>query len=218
MRITFNTVSQKPNYKNPNYISNNNSVSFHGAKDVLVPVAAESFYTESAKKMYSKIQKYLKMLGDSGKIENVKILSETSNYYTQETRYLQSFASGSDVFLSINKSKDNAALTLSRQFSINNQTSDKQLLFNATFDKDGQMVEATFPIEGLRFNRWGNNRRHITRDDEIFTPINGNDKAWNYYGKRLASNSYIVHAKDNSTCGAFEIFLELARLKTSLYR
>lgn len=217
MQVTFNSNNIfKSNYRTPNYKLNNPSVSFKGIGQPLVAVSEEAFNSTTAQKLYSKIQKYFRLIGENGRVENVKVLNETSRYYDSTARVLDGFDSEADVFMSITRNNQAANLNLSRKYK--NSTREPFILFNADFDKNGQMVNAKFPLEGLRFERTGNNVRRIYRDKRIYMPVSGNDKAWEHNGRELLAGDYRVYANDDSTKGAFEIFMELARLFTSIYK
>ena len=74
------------------------SVNFGSGKHQLVPIVTDSFKKETSKKIYSKIQRYLQMIGDNGSFKNAKILNEKHNPKYPESHYL--LDSEADVFLS----------------------------------------------------------------------------------------------------------------------
>ena len=216
MQVTFNSNNVfKSNYKT-SYGLNTYPVSFKSIRKPLVAVSEDAFNSTTAKKLYSKMRKYLQLIGDDGRVENVRVLNETSHYYDSRARVLDGFDSEADIFMSISKNKEAANLSLSRKYK--DSVKEAFVIFNADFNKDGQMIYGKFPSEGLRFERNINNVRRIYRDKKIYLPQSGNDKAWEHAGRELLAGDYRVFANDDSTKGAFEIFLELARLFTSIYK
>lgn len=211
MQVNFNSVSM---FKQ-NYTTQRTPHTSFRAKPPLTAISTESFNSETAKKLYLKIKKYFQLIGDVGKVENVKILSENGHYYGNYARYLDGFNTDADIFMSISKNKEAANLTLNRKYS--DPSKDRCILLSATFDKDGQMTDGRFPLEGLRYERTGANVRRIRRDKKIYLPVKGNDKAWEFSGRELLAGNNRVCANDDSTKGAFELFIEMARLRTSIY-
>lgn len=187
-------------------------VNFQAVKPELIPVLTDSFKTETAKKLYTKIQKFLKLIGDSGSIKDVKILSEEGIYYNH--RINNEFYSKADIFLSINKNIDTSNLYLLQKYPENPKG---VILLDATFNKAGQMVKGYFPPEYLYFERncaKGANVRRMgyCNSDSKLLPIGGNDREWHGW----LPNRVLNH--DNSTAGAYEIFIEFARLYTSIFK
>ena len=156
------------------------------------------------------------MIGENGRIDNVKILSEKSRYFDSSARILDGFESEADIYMSINKNREATNICLNRKYKDTSKSG--FIIFNADFDKDGQMIYGKFPPEGLRFERYGDNVRRIYRDKKIYLPIKGNDKAWEHTGRELFAGDCRAFATDDSTHGAIELFLELARLRTSIFK
>lgn len=196
--ISYNTYNL--NQMKSRNISNVSKVNFYGVKQKLIPVNTDSFKTETAKKIYAKIQKYLQLVGREGSIKNVKIINENTTNYE------------SDILLSINKTLNNSKLRLSQKY--NGDSSDITLL-EANFNKDGQMILGDLPSENLHFERTNPNIRRITDNEYTYLPIGKSDKDWDANGKRIKN---IVPVMDYADDGAYEIFMELARLNTSILK
>ena len=215
MQVSFNNNIYHPNYNTSAYATKH-IVNFQGAKQLLTPLAEESFSAETTRKMLSKMKKYLQLIGENGRVENVKILNETSRYFDSSARILDGFESEADIYLSISKSSEATNISLNRKYKDSSRTG--FVIFNADFDKNGQMIYGKFPSEGLRFERFGDNVRRIYRDKKIYLPIQGNDKAWEHNGRELFAGDRRAFYNDDSTHGAIELFLELARLRTSIFK
>ena len=159
------------------------------------------------------MRKYFQLIGDNGRIENVKVLNESGRYYENMGQYPSGFNSQAEIFLSIYKNHETSNVILHRKYDA---PFDGYIIFNANFDKNGQMVYGKLPPDGLTFERNHCNARKIYRDKKIDLPVSGNDKLWECAGRDLISGNSRTFTNDDSTKGAFEIFIELARLKTSI--
>lgn len=182
---------------------NVSTINFNGAKSKFIPVNTDSFNSETAKKLYSQIQKYIQIIGREGNIKNVKIMNENTNSVLPYK---------SDVLLSIDRTADNLKLKLSQKFK--GDTSDFTIL-EANFDKNGQMISGFLPDKSLKFERTNRNIRRINDNESTFMPVGGNDKDWNVYGKRIDNITYLKNSVEN---GVYEIFMELSRLNTSILK
>lgn len=189
------------NYNNYNQmkLSNVSSINFQGLPQKLIPVDSNSFSTEFAPKLYSKMKKYFHVIGSEGSIKNVKILN--GNYETYEP----------DVFLSINKNPNKSKIRLSLKY---NGKGDFTLL-DAIFNKDGQMVLGELPDDSLHFERSNRNIRRLVHNNCTYLPVGKSDKDWDANGRRIRSNLPIDNCVKD---GAYEIFMELARLNTSILK
>lgn len=204
-------------------ISNSASVDFRAKKLQFVSVSPVDFKKEASKKLYSNIQKFIKLVGDSGSIKDAVIMREKGRYFNSKT--IDFFDADANILLSINKTKDNMHLNLKRKYS---ETSKGVVLLDATFNKDGQMVQGKFPLENMNFERYGANVRRMVRDNgTVYKPVDGNDREWDSLGGRFpsASDEFKFYGRpinsieeDTSDGGAFEIFIELARLYTSILK
>ena len=218
-KIHYNYNNIVNSGKNQNTSSFYN-VSFEGGKQKLISISTDSFKFESTKKIYSKIQKYLKLIGNEGSIENIKVMSDKWSY-TFTLTDVKNLGEEADLLLSINKKSDKAHINLSRKFSDKQK---KMTVLEALFDKNGQMINGSFFPEHLQFERNGANVRRMIRKGKQYLPVGTNDKEWDFLGQRVGSNikedfvyNRTVLEEDNSAGGAFEIFLEFARLKTSIF-
>jgi hypothetical protein len=90
----------------------------------------------------------------------------------------------------------------------------KRCVFSADLNKDGQMVCGEYSMHSnLKFVRDGNNvRRMNSSGDRALLPHGDNDKEWGL------SPEVTPDKEEYSSYGLFEIFIELARLHTSLYK
>ena len=94
-----------------------------------------------------------------------------------------------------------------------------ETLLDVLLNKDGQMIEGRFPSKHLSFERYGANVRRMTCFGKQYLPVSGNDRAWSCLGKGMIGRGEDMLGKDESTiCGAYELFIELARLHTSIYK
>lgn len=201
-----------------NYLKNNvnqatagkyHAVNFSGGKQQLVAVAKEDFKTENAKKLYSTIQNWFKRIGNSGNINDVKIISEKLEFY--DTKTMTRSLTDVDTLMSIRKDLNNAHLKLYRVYPGN----DKSCVLSADFDKDGQMVKGNYSISNLKFERTNQNTRRLSYGGyygRTFLPHGDNDREWGLPAELTPGLA------ENSTSGLFEIFIELARLHTTLYK
>ena len=201
-------------------VSNAYSVNFE-RRMYLVPIRTDSFEKESSKILYSKIHKYLKLIEDGGKIENVKVMRDkwiNGNYYTNKNPH---FYEEADIYLSMNKNEKNTTIRLSREVP---NSSDKTIFFETLFNNNGQMIQGSLNIENyLNFERSGSNIRRISNPSGTYLPLATNDRVWkSLIGTRFYSSSadwvYGPIKEDNSAGGAFEIFIEFARHSTSIFK
>ena len=119
-----------------------------------------------------------------------------------------------DVCLSITKNDRNSTIKLYHKF-LNSKKNDA-LILNASLDKNGQMFKGEFFPENLVFERDGKNIRRMYSNfkGDKYIPVGDNDREWwRYLGKSKPSSEELI---EESEKGAFEIFIELARLKTSI--
>ena len=170
------------NYNQTKTISKPKTINFLAAKH-LQPIDPNSFKSNDTKTIYEKIKKYLRIIGNSGKVENVP-LNKTD-----------------DIFLSIKKDTDRTNMHIS--------TSDPQRFIDATFNKDGQMTLGDAAC--LHFERSGKNKRIIRSPYGDYTPQGIDDRRWGVSDVGVVTNNYL---KDP----LFELFLEFARLYTSIYK
>lgn len=177
---------------------NVSSVNFNGVNQKLIPVNVDSFKTETAQKMYSKIQKYFQLIGREGSMKNIKIMDGDIACYE------------SDVILSINKTIDKSKIRLAKKCYDNE---DGITILEATFNKDGQMVLGELPSATLHFERTKPNVRRMRDDSFTYLPMRQNDKEWSANGRKPHG---IFYFKDDSD--AYDIFIELGRLNTSILK
>jgi len=190
-----------------------NNIGFQGVKRNLIAISADSFKTESAQKIYSKIQRYFQLIGEFGSIKDCKILPEKTK--VKLSKFPFTMDADANVCLTINKGERNSIIKLYHKYSdAKNKDAD---IFEVVLDKNGQMINGQFlPYDNLLFERNNNNIRRMYSPlyGETFLPVGGNDREWlcttTSEGKRLS----LYNLTDNTEQGAFEIFLELARLKT----
>jgi len=197
-------------------ISNTHNINFQAGKPLLTAVSTDSFHSESAKKLYTKIQRYFQLIGKEGCIKDKKLLHETTHYFTSKPPFV--IEAETDVCLSINKRERNSNIKLYHKYS--EPQKNDNLIFEATLDKNGQMIHGHFlaPGDSLSFERDKRNlRRMHSIYGEVYVPVGGNDREWSYLSKTLSSSEKSKYTQfDDSIQGAFEIFLELARLKTAI--
>ena len=142
-------VQSSYNNYNKRNIYNTSSIGFKGGKQQLISITADSFSSEYTKKLYSKIQKYFKLIGDSGNLKEVKLLHEKKHYRISKMPYIIDV--DSDVCLSVNKGDRNSNLKLYHKFS--DVKKNDELIFDITLDKNGQMIQGQFIPEHLSFVR-----------------------------------------------------------------
>lgn len=203
-----------------NYYSNQNRVrtaatpvNFQGGKLGFIPVATETFKTDAAKKMYPKIRRIFQMIGNSGSVKDAKILNEPTHYYSPEKhKFVDSTA---DVVLSISKNSGVTNMTLSRKHPDPKQST---LMLNAFFDNNGQMTKGIMPQECMTFERKGTNIRRIYCNGSLYLPDGKNEKNWIHAGGHLTPAERISDSGNNSRSGVYEMFMELARLRTSVLK
>jgi hypothetical protein len=195
------------------YIQNIQNIGFQGGKQQLIAISADSFKSESAKKLCLKMQRYFQMIGKSGSIKDTKLLHEKTHYFSSKSPYI--IESEADVCLSINKGEKNSKIKLYHKYA-DPQKSDDAIL-DVTLDKNDQMVNGHFLPQSLFFERSSKNlRRMHSAFEKTYLPVGGNDKEWSYLGDKIPSANNQIYLYDDSVQGAFEIFLELARLNTSI--
>lgn len=184
----------------------------------LIPISADSFTGETTKKLFKKIQKYVKLAGLNGSIKDAKIMSEEGYSAGRDSTYSQ-IKKSADIVLSVNRIDGDLHLTLGRN---NLDNSRNFTLFDVLFDKNGQMKEGKLPLERISFNRYGANVRRLKKQGMQFLPVGENDREWSNTAGTIispSSDSNIWYSKeDNAVGGAFEIFMELARLHTSIFK
>lgn len=136
-------------YRNNKIQSNvkTQTVNFQGQKN-LQAVDLNSFKNDGTKLLYGKIKKYLQIIGDIGKIENVP-LNKTN-----------------DAFLSIDKNIDKTNILI--------KTNNDKNLMNMIFNKDGQMTIGDFNT--FHFERTGKNRRTLRTSQATLTPHGYDDR------------------------------------------
>lgn len=191
-------------------------VNFTGGKQMLIAVKTEDFQTEAAKKLFKTIHSCFQRIGNNGNISDLKILSEELEFYNKRTaRYkVEKFTTKVDTMLAIQKDPKKATLRLYRRYPNNKQ----HCVLEAQLDENGQMINGRYQFGHLRFERTNGNSNNLRRmfcDDHPMLPHGDNDREWGITAEILP----VLHRYgDNSTRGMYEIFLELARLHTSLYK
>ena len=189
----------------------NSGINFQGGKQQLIAISPDSFSSEYTKKLFSKIQTYFKRIGESGSIKEAKLLHEKKRCCISQEPYIIDV--DADICLSVNKGDRNSNIKLYHKFSDGNRND--ELMFDLTLDKNGQMIRGQFLPETLSFERDNKNIRRMysgLRGDS-YLPIGGNDREWSCLGRKNLSSTTLIDQSDKS---AFEIFIELARLKTSI--
>ena len=190
---------------------NVSSIGFQGGKQKLIAISADSFSSEYTKNLYSEIQKYFRLVGESGNIKEVKLLHEKKHCCIPHEPYMVDV--DADVCLSVNKGDRNSNLKLYHKFSDGKRNN--ELMFDITLDKNGQMIRGQFLPETLLFNRdKGNIRRMYSSVRGVsYMPVGGNDREWSCLGRKNLSSTTLI---DDSEKSAFEMFIEFARLKTAM--
>ena len=210
-KIQNNYINNSVNYSRKQNISNIQSIGFQGGKQRLISISANSFHSEYTQKLYSKIQKYFQLIGNSGNIKEVKLLHEKKHYHISKMPYITDV--DADVCLSVNKGDRNSNLKLYHRFTDGNKKN--EFIFDVTLDQNGQMIQGQFFPQTVSFVRDKGNVRRMysaTRGDS-YLPVGSNDREWSCLGKENLSSHTLI---DDSEKSAFEIFIELARLKTSI--
>ena len=201
------------NYSNYNKRNTYNSsgIGFQGGRQKLIAITADSFSSEYTKNLYSKIQKYFRMIGESGNIKEVKLLHEKKQCSISKEPYMIKL--DADVCLSVNKGERNSNIKLYHKFSDGKRNDEP--MFDVTLDKNGQMVRGQFFPDALSFERGKRNVRRMYSglSGDLYLPVGDNDREWSCLGKENLSSHILI---DDSEKSAFEIFIELARLKTSI--
>ncbi len=119
---------------------------------------------------------------------------------------------------SMSRLKINLHLTLTRKDS---DIKRSYLLLDAVFDKSGQMINGKFPFKNLTFERQGaKNIRRMKDSENQYLSVAGNDREWDCFGTRITSSCSCIRSADddNAVGGAFELFMEFARLHTSIFK
>ena len=133
MPVSYNTF-----YSNRSSAKPVSPVGFQGGAKDLIPVAVDTFSTESAKKMYPKISRLFQMLGKNGSVKDAPILAEPTHYYNSAKHgFVDSKA---EVLLTISKNSGGNNVILSRRYA---DTQKRTLMMNAFFDNEGQMIKGT---------------------------------------------------------------------------
>lgn len=197
----FNVMTQR-NVLRTSYVS------FCGGKQQLVQIKPEDFSTEAATKMFRQISKIFEFLKDGGNINDVRILSEELKFVNRKTG--EDFKSKIDILMSIKKDSNKALLTLHRMYP----NKRKHCVLEAQLDKYGQMTNGQYHLGHLNFERKNNNLRRMELNDCTIFPDGKNDREWGITANILPPGQ---EYGDNSSVGMLEIFLELARLHTTMY-
>ena len=181
----------------------------------IVPLSPDSLKTEAAKKLYSKIHQYTRLVGDNGTIDKeFRILREEGS--NPDSSY--ALNRDADIYMSLKRADKNLHISLTRK------TLDKKKSFvfmEAVIDKDGQMIEGRHPNTGLSFERRGANIRRMKKYGTQYLPVAGNDREWDSFGNRITSSCGDTRtsiAEDDFVTGSFELFIEMARLYTSVLK
>ena len=180
----------------------------------LIPISLDTFKRDSAKTLYSKIRQYVNLIGQNGTIDKeFRIMSEKSsipdsNYFLNKD---------ADVFMTIKRADKDLHINLTRRTV---DKSNNMVLLEATLNKDGQMINGRYPLHHLTFERYGANVRRMKKYGEQYLPIAENDREWDFCGKRLTGSPSDIRSINGDDCvgGAFEVFMELARLHTSVLK
>ncbi len=174
--------------------TNSKSTSFGTRKMTLEPVDVNSFKSDITKIIYNKIQKYTKLLGQEGSVKDVKVFKD------------EDF-----IRLSINKTSNNTKITLyDKELESQNKSS---AILEANLDNCGQMILGILPNDNLWFERTKTtNVRRIHDRFNTYLPAGYNDREWSLSVKSYAPKT------DNVYHSAFEIFMQLARLNTSVLK
>ena len=201
--------NQKP-LKNTSDIVN---INFQGGQK-LIPITKDSLKKKTAQKLYYEIKKYIKLIGENGSVKDVKLpgLSEKAIANVSQYDY---FSNDADIFLTINRNDKNTSIQVTRKFVGHSKGI---VLLNAAFDKNGQMIQGSFPLENISFVRQKPNIRRMIQRGQQFSPIDGNDREWDCLGRRIPSDLTCMTYYDDSAGGAFELFIEFARLYTSIFK
>lgn len=214
MRVQkIQNVSSKKftNVENRHNVSKIHNINFQANAQRLTALSADSFKSESAKLIFLKVQKYYKLLGEYGNIKDVKILHE--KLHSLSSRQPCENNVEADLCLEISKMERNSNLKLYHQYI--NSKKKNVVVLDATFNKNGQMINGAFlPAENLLFERSNNNARQMYSNfhKAFYSPNRNRGKDWLYLGSALSSDKLI----EESEKGVFEIFLELAKLRTSI--
>ncbi len=180
----------------------------NGSRIEFIPINEDSLCTKTGVKLLKKIKLYLQRIGKEGKVPEVTVHTETERLFDNGF-----YDVDSKTLLSMNKGANTTHLCLTKKYS--NETNSSVLL-DAIFDKNGQMEKGRCPSHGLSFERGGRNIRRMKRHNDNYMPISGNDREWDCCGNRLPSVT--KSNKDDANAGCYELFLEFARLYTSIFK
>ncbi len=190
-------------------ISNVSALKFSGIRQPLIAIATEDLKTETAKKLFTRIHKYCQMTKNGGNISDIKILNENLKFYN---RYrFEDFTTSVDTLMSIKNDSEKGVLRLYRMYP----NKAKQCVFEAQLDKNGQMVRGMYKYGNLQFERNKDNVRRLKVNNNQRLPHGDNDREWGLTTEILP---IYQQYEDDSTRGMLEIFIELARLYTSVYK
>ena len=118
--------------------------------------------------------------------------------------------------MSLKRESDNLHINLYRERF--DQTRNETVL-DVVLNKEGQMIEGRFPNKHLSFERYGANIRRMNCYGKQYLPVAGNDRAWSCLGTGMIDRGEDMCGKSESTlCGAYELFIEFARLYTSILK
>lgn len=163
-------------------ISMPQAINFQASKH-LQPINPSSFKNDSTRILYTKIKKYLQLLGSIGKIKDIPL------------------SKSGDIFLSINKDIDKTNIRVT--------TNNCKNFIDANFNKDGQMTIGD--IGNFHFERSNKNKRIIQTPYGDYTPHGYDDRKWG-----LTDDGSIEYVSKDDPL--LEIFLEFARLYTSIFK
>ena len=205
-------VNCSGSFLNKTKLSNNSNisaVSFSGVKRPLIAINAEDFKTETAKKLFKSIRTYCQPVKNGGSISDIKILNENLKFYNHNT--IEEFTTSVDTLMTIKNDGEKGLLRLSRMYP--NKV--KQCILEAHLDKNGQMVRGTYKYGNMQFERDKNNVRRLKINNKTRLPHGENDREW---GVTTDNLPIFQQFNDNSSRGMLEIFIELARLYTTLFK
>ena len=165
------------------------AVNFQGIKN-LQAIDINSFKNDGTKLLYGKIKKYLQIIGNIGKVENVPLNKSDG------------------IFLSINKNTDKTNILIKNEYDQN--------LMNANFNKDGQMTVGD--LEEFHFERTGKNKRTIQTPYATLKPHGYDDREFGSSALKIIA--YTSPEKDAyyPRLSLYELFMEFARLHTSIFK
>ena len=165
------------------------SVNFQGAKN-LQPIDINSFKKDGTKLLYGKIKKYLQIIGNIGKIENITLNKSEG------------------IYLSINKNIDKTNILIKNE---NNQN-----LMNANFNKDGQMIVGD--LGGFHFERTGKNKRTLQTPRATYSPHGYDDREFGSSALDIMVCTPADEKNYAPYRSLYELFIEFTRLHTSIFK